>query len=110
LADRIRQSASIQSIIQHQKQQQQQFGGTQRLPANHQQHHQSQPLPLYQPVHPHYLTDIGSLNIITEGNIYGVLILGSVIKRHYLEVPDWLKLYGEAPPQSDHLLNVSLSI
>jgi hypothetical protein len=55
----IRQSASIQSILQQQ----------QKAAAFHEaqqkQHYQSQPLPIYQPPQQYYRTE--SLNIITEG-------------------------------------------
>ncbi|KAI6192207.1 hypothetical protein M3Y97_00312200 [Aphelenchoides bicaudatus] len=93
LADRIRQSASIQSIIQHQKREQYGGAATQQIQLPHQlraSQQLHQPLPLYQPQHQYYLTDIGSVNVNIEN------------------VPDWLKLYGEAPPQSDHLLNWGL--
>lgn len=65
LADRIRQSASIQSIIQHQKQQ---FEAQQ---PQQKQHQQSQPLPIYQQFsHQYYLTDIGSVNVAIEGWLF----------------------------------------
>jgi hypothetical protein len=64
LADRIRQSASIQSIIQHQKREQ--YGAPQPLPQQ-QQLRASQPLPFYQAPHQYYLTDIGSVNVNIDG-------------------------------------------
>lgn len=63
LADRIRQSASIQSIIQHQKREQ--YGGPQPMPQ--QQMRSSQPLPMYQAPHQYYLTDIVPVNVNIEG-------------------------------------------
>ncbi|KAI6230653.1 WW domain-containing protein [Aphelenchoides fujianensis] len=108
LAAKIRESASIQSIIQHQQQFQQQQqqqaaiqqqqqavrereAREQQFQRQHPPHHRSQPPPSFQPLPPQYYhTDVGSLNIITE------------------EVPDWLRMYGEAPPQTDHLLNWDL--
>ncbi|CAD5233536.1 unnamed protein product [Bursaphelenchus xylophilus] len=74
LAQRIRESASIQSIAQHQKQQQLE---------NEEQRKRSSDMSR---VHPMYYETISSLNIINE------------------DIPPWLKLYGEAPFQSDHLL------
>ncbi|KAI6172927.1 WW domain protein [Aphelenchoides besseyi] len=97
LAAKIRESASMQSILQHQQKTQQQqiqqsnIQPREQFQRQHQPHHRSQPPPSFQPMPQHYYqTDIGSLNIITE------------------DVPDWLRMYGEAPPQTDHLLNWDL--